>query len=200
VIILSIIIFTFSFIISKFFPKRFIHWKNWTQNLKNKKLIDKLIILLIASLLLPPISNFLMSLGLTLFIFSFIKHDVNLLWEEIAIDSEIIYEFLGGVALLPFGLLFSLFVILILPWIFFEKILKKENLLKYVGPIWFVTCLTALEILKDFPLFQKIANIILKISSICVQLIIGIIPLGWFYELFIGSITKTNFLKRKSVN
>lgn len=194
VAVLSLIIFAISFIVAKFFPGRFVTWNvSWLKNLKKEKLIDRLIAFLALAIFFSPLTNLFVSLGLAIFLLSLINPDIKPLWEEIIIDNETIYKFLGGAATIPFFVFiviagFICGVVLLI--VVFEKILKKESLLKYVGPIWLLGYLLLIELAPDFLLPQEIEDAILKISSKVVRFIIGSIPLGWFYELFIGSIAK----------
>lgn len=137
------------------------------------------------------LSSLFMSLGLALFIFSFIKPG-SFLWQRVLIGSEKIYEFLGAFAVIPFYIFFSIVIGLISPWLIFEKILKLEKISKKITPIWFLITLTILRIHADFPLplLRNLDKITLRFSPKAIQFIIRAPPFGWLYELFIGSTAK----------
>jgi len=183
IITLTLVFFFVSYLVYKRFPNRFLKWR-----LNN--LIGGLF-----SIFLPPASNFIISVALSYFIFSLLQPGVGLMWKEGPIFSEEIFK---GTAAGLIALLITLFGIGIVFYISFgllDNILKR----KFPEATWIYIVFLFINLVgvclvmaiyswaksKDFDilLFKELSTKIVKFA-------LGFIPLGWFYELFVGSIAK----------
>lgn len=209
IVIVSLVIFILNFIIAIFFPERFINWDfSWIKRLWRKN--SKVIFFLKFIIFISPLVYLYMSLGLALFTFSFIKSDVNFLWKEIINGGEIIYSILSGLMVFPFLLLFA-FTVFIYGYltlsgiliIVVNKLIKKLSEVNLsviksapIGFLFFVSfsiyVIFILFILGSIQIYfdENILYILWEVAYKIVKFSIGILPLGWLYELLIGLIAR----------
>jgi hypothetical protein len=193
--IISIIIIFSSLFVYRISSKKFACWDiKYTAELLKQRLkyglkdVFDLIDLLRIILLISPISNILRSIGLAIFILTFVDPDINILWQNIHTGSSDVYKFIGLILIIPL----IVFTTIFLPTFFFHFFKNKyqKDLAKYIMPIWILILSITISILIgiELPFVFSLRAIIVQVLITLAQIIIGFIPLGWFYELFISSI------------
>jgi len=200
-ILFSFEIFSLSFLAYRKFPGRFIKWKQ--DNLWPRESAE-------SSLFLPPYSNLLMSVSLSFFILSFFESETRLVWEQYSGFSETIYELIAGLHVVaPIVIIYC--VVITFPLLFLKKVFFSKRGIPTIGFYIFVIIITIFLFGENSPVVKVIFDPILKntfVNSVLnnililftklIKFMIGCVPLGWFYELFVGSIAKDAKEKRRT--
>lgn len=201
-IILSIIFCIVSFAEYKFYPEKFPYWNiRWTIKLLKSVSVSKpklnrgmgllmmlyLVIILVAS----PLSGILKSLGLSFYILTFFNPEVSNLWKEVYANNSI-YGILVKLFIVPLVFVFFGVILPMMFISFMEKAFGKSIFTKYAIYIWLlIFSIIVIILLSNNILWVKnMDKEIYNIFLVFISFVIGFVPLGWFSELFIGSIIK----------
>lgn len=183
---LSLAIFLLSFLTYRLFPERFIEWDP-------REL----------SLYLPPFSNLLMSVSLSYFIISLLNQRAAFFWEKLLSLAEaepLIYIIIGSLSfVIPIFVIFFIITVFLPFW--FAKNFAKGILSKTLLAAGFIVPLVLILWFSYSGLLDKAVNSQF-FSDLSVQIgkfILGFIPVGWFYELFIGSIAAEKRKRTRAV-
>jgi len=177
-----------NYLLSRKLPKRFPLWHNLKQTLKGFRRVSIL-------LFLPPLSVFLMSAGLGLFIAGLFIESFADAWQRSLQLLPYVFSELG----LYFVLLPVFMVLLFAPVVIILIYVSKLKI-KYPKAISiFLAVIYALFI--TFLLIKTLGEVDLTEGpSKVMAFILGFIPLHWFFEIFVSSVindkTKRHFFSR----
>lgn len=140
----------------------------------------------------PPVSTFLFSVALAFFLLSLINDEIDLFWKQIAREKFSDIDRIIGSFILMFFILIFVLLIVVLAGKLFRKKKPLRNLsvfLIFTG-MWimfiYLAGNNAFDISDSIFLFW-LSRILDESVNIC----LGSIPLGWFYELFIAPLFRS---------
>ncbi len=156
-----------------------------------------------------------MSISLSIYIFTYISDEINKLWQKSLLILDPLYKFAAFITIITFsyipiiflisGIFYYLFNLLF--YLFIGPLDKKENqavsrilikiIILFLVNSAFVVILVFLiltnqdvialldNLFKSF--FEKLIDIYTEPLAHFIKFLVGFIPMGWFYELIIGS-------------
>ena len=207
IISLFLLIMGFNYVLYIYFPKKYLCWNiNYIIKLFNHTIgrIDEyknneaspIFKFLHTIIFYSPFSIAIKSIGLSIFILSFFDTKINFLWYNIKLQDSVVFEFIAKISIYPFFILLVMLVIALFLGLIkniFNKDFSGYNIL-----ITVILIATIVMSINSNVLLQEISEYIMMVSMLLVKMIIGLIPVGWFYELFIKSVIKRrNHLKEK---
>lgn len=185
IVILGIVIFILSSLIHKKFSHRFIVWPSRERTGRPS-----------LSWLGPPISTSVFSLSLSVFILSFLDQNMYTLW-----NNYIRIDVIGLYQQIAVNFIFSpIFVVIFVLLLFFpvfvvaKLAVGRDNLKGAILVILFIFFWLVLLNLFIFygvsPIDKALNFLVESIFTPLAILVIGSLPVGWFYELFVGSLLR----------
>ena len=190
IIFLAFLFFFVSYVIYKKFPTRFIEWvpvKKYFQKAGIKGAFEFTACLPML-FLIPPGSVIILSISLSFYIFSLLSGDIAIIWQKVFNDREGPWFLVAEWFLVPvFIFIFALFIRFI--YYFKKRLLKAGNTIKvFIIVIFLLAWIVFMAWLLHGPTEHKATFLFEQIYMPFLMLLVGAFPLGWFYELFIGSI------------
>jgi len=196
-IILSMPFILLNFFLYKKFPKRFASWNyNFKSTIKNDY---------IGIIGLPPFSIIAMSIALLVFLFHFFNPLANMIWMNSLGRLPLLMESTGiyFIEILFFFIVFMaipIFMLMVFIYlsnkVFHElnSFLKGKKFKVFFLILTLIYFLVIIYFLYDFQRNGRLENIP-ELAKEIINVIVGFIPIHWFYELFIGSLLSKLNLK-----
>lgn len=187
ILFVSLCFFLVSLIIYHHFPNRFNFWRG----VKRRENIF--------FWMMPPISNAILSLAFSFYLFSRINSNVNYSWTRIFFLHDKAYGYIAEYFIASPIALGVIFLLLLSPIFLVVKFTEGKNIIiKTIGvSMYCLVLLIYIYLLMRNPSF--IDDSIPKYFIPLATYLIGFFPLGWFYELFIDSILKHPEIKKDYV-
>lgn len=178
IFLLASAFFLQSWVMYHFFPQRFISWqKVWKMSFSDFPLCW----------LNPPFTNIFMAISLSFYTGSLLDLSLKQSWLRSEVILAKTYKIVGeffGLALpsLFIALLFSVVIPIFLVAKYLDGKMNLKNIL--------LVTLCALGGLTVTVLLISRIDLLSHQSEFLGRLLVGSLPIGWFYELFVGSIAK----------
>jgi len=188
-IILGMPLVLLNFLLYKRFPERF---ASWNHNFKSKMKHDYA-----GMISLPPFSIIAMSTALIVFLFHFFNQFANMIWMSSLDRLPLLMESVGMYFI---KILFFIIFFVVIPIFIFmacmylsnkifpklKSFLKNKKFKILFLILTLIYFLVVIYFLYDFQKNGRLENIP-ELVKMIMSIIIGFIPIHWFYELFIAS-------------
>lgn len=177
----AILLFSISIFIQKKLPHRFLDWTNLKIITRDRLLLD--------IFGRPPILNALYSLALSFYLFSFLDPNILKAWKNTSFSFESVYWSIAAYGVLGPLFMVTLLNFILIPLFLISKIVSKKNLFVKTSGVFIYIIIIFLFVIAYY-LFVPDEDLMIGFMVPIAQFIIGSVSIGWFYELFIGSLAK----------